>query len=67
MKTSYEVSILFIVMITNLWMMLHIEQQNKKSAAPQRQQINKPDSIKDASIVNKERKAVEILATFKML
>ncbi|WP_162127901.1 hypothetical protein [Flavobacterium phycosphaerae] len=67
MKTSYTLSLLFIVIITNLWILQQTELSSKKSVAPPLQPITKPESIKDASIVTKEDKAAEIVAPFKVL
>lgn len=57
------------VIVLNLWMMLlsQTQGQNNKPVNPRQQQINKPENQKEASILLKEKKALEILALFKVV
>jgi hypothetical protein len=48
-------------------MILQTPVQNNKSIAPPQQQISKPGNQKEASMLLKEKKALEILAPFKVL
>jgi hypothetical protein len=68
MKTSYKWSISFLIIVGNLYLLLPslTKPQSNKPIAPQ-QQINKPVNQKEASILLKERKAIEILTPFKVL